>query len=300
MQIIELDKRTIRKMKKIELEAGNINTEGNLYLFEEKNKWKKEKKVYKELFHDIGHIFSNKLFTINELIDNRDLIDMDELVIPEKLAVIDNKVEGFVMPYISNTSFYSILNSTDISNHDKIKLFQEISNIIKKMDIVRNNVLPDFYLNDLHEGNFIYNHETKKINVVDMDSCKINGNKPFVSKYLTPLSPIVDMPNKYNVYDEESTLGYIVPNRNSDLYCFTIMVLNYLYKDRITRLSKEDYFLYLEYLSSIGLPMDFVSSLAQIYGYKDNENIGDYLYLLNDQIVNKARKEVYQKRIRGI
>ncbi len=296
MQIIELNRRTIRKMKKIELEAGNINTEGNLYLFEEKNKWHKEKKVYKELFHDIGHIFSNKLFTLNELIDNRELIGMEELVIPEKLAVVDNKVEGFVMPYIHNISFYSILNDQNISNHDKIRFFKEISEIIKRMDNVRKNVIPDFYLNDLHEGNFIYNINTKRINVVDMDSCKINGNKPFVSKYLTPLSPIVDMPGKYAVHDEEANLGYIIPDRNSDLYCFAVMVLNYLYKDRITRLSKEAYYLYLEYLISIGLPMDFVSSLARIYEYKDNENIGDYLYLLNDQIVNKARKDVFLKK----
>ena len=296
MNILELDRKTLKRMKKIELEIGNINTEGNLYIFEQKDKWEKELKVYKELYYDMGHIFSNKLFTLNELIDNKDQIDVEEIVLPEKLAVIGDRVEGFVMPYIPNTNFYSVLNDKEVATTDKIKYFKEISNILKKMDYIRGNQITDFYLNDLHEGNFILNKITGKINVVDMDSCKINGNKPFVSKYLTPLSPIADMPNKYKVNEEEMYPGYIVSDRNSDLYCYTVMVLNFLYKDRITRLSREGYFLYLEYLIHIGLSFEFVSKMAKIYEYADNENIGDYLNSIDDNILRKSRKEVFLRQ----
>lgn len=138
--------------------------------------------------------------------------------------------------------------------------------------------------------------KTGKINVVDMDSCKINGNKPFVSKYLTPLSPIVDMPSKYKINTEEQFPGYIVADRNSDLYCYNIMVLNFLYKDRITRLSREAFFLYLEYLIHIGLPFEFVSKVAKIYEYADNENIGEYLGYIDDKILKKSRKEVFLRQ----
>ena len=296
MNILELDRRTLKKMKKIELEVGNINIEGNLFIFEQKNKWKKELKVYKELYYDMGHVFSNKLFTLNELIDNIDAIDIDEIILPEKLAVINDRVEGFIMPYIPNINFYSILNDNEVTTNNKIKYFKEIASILRKMDNIRGNQITDFYLNDIHEGNFVLNLRTNKINVVDMDSCKINGNKPFVSKYLTQLSPIADMPNKYKVNNEEMYPGYIIADRNSDLYCFNIMVLNFLYKDRITRLSREAFFLYLEYLIHIGLPYEFVSKFAKIYEYADNENIGEYLGLIDDKILRKARKEVFLRQ----
>ena len=296
MNILELDRRTLKKMKKIELEAGNINTEGNLFIFEEKNKWKKELKVYKELYYDMGHIFSNKLFTLNELIDHVLSLDVEEFVLPEKLAIINNRVEGFIMPYVPNINFYTILNATEIATKDKIKFFKEIGHLLYKMDNIRRNQINDFYLNDLHEGNFILNKKTGKINVVDMDSCKINGNKPFVSKYLTPLSPISKMPGKYIINEDENFPGYVIADRNSDLYCYTVMILNFLYKDRITRLSREAYFLYLEYLIHIGLPYDMAAKMAKIYEYADNENISEYLGYIDDKILRKTRKEVFLKQ----
>lgn len=139
MNILELDRRTLKKMKPIKLEPGNINTEGNLFIFEQKNKWKKELKVYKELFYDMGHVFSNKLFTLNELIDNKNQIDIEEIILPEKLAVVGGRVEGFIMPYVKNINFYTILNDNNVTTQTKINFFKEISTILKKMDNVRGN-----------------------------------------------------------------------------------------------------------------------------------------------------------------
>ena len=60
--------------------------------------------------------------------------------------------------------------------------------------------IKDFYLNDMHENNFIIDNNTDSIRVVDIDSCKINGNYTFGSKYLSPTS-FISATRKYQQED---------------------------------------------------------------------------------------------------
>ena len=245
--------------------------------------------------------FSNKLFTINELIDNKSVINIDELVLPEKLLIVDGQVNGFIMPYIENTNFEEILNDMNISNLQKIEYFKQISHILHKMDNVRNNSdITDFYLNDLHASNFILNKKTGKINVVDLDSCKINGNKPFAAKYLTPFSPISSMKAKYRVNKEINFLGYIIPDKNTDLYCYTMTLMNFLFKGRISSLGRDKYYLYLEYLRSINYPYELLDKLSKIYEYVDNEEIGDELDLLTNDMIVMAQSKIFNMKTKKL
>jgi len=52
--------------------------------------------------------------------------------------------------------------------------------------------IKDFYLNDIHENNFVIDRNTDSVGVVDIDSCKINGNYTFGSRYLFPMSMIAN------------------------------------------------------------------------------------------------------------
>lgn len=301
MEVVNITKNGLKKLKKVSLGYGILNTEADLFIMKTKDKWNIEYKMLKTLFCTEGANFSNKLFTINELIDNRSVINIDELVLPEKLLIVDGQVNGFIMPYIENTNFEEILNDINISNLQKIKYFKQISHILHKMDNLRNNSdITDFYLNDLHASNFILNKKTGKINVVDLDSCKINGNKPFAAKYLTPFSPISSMKAKYRVNEEINFLGYIIPDKNTDLYCYIMTFMNFLFKGRISSLGRDKYYLYLEYLRSINYPYELLDKLSKIYEYVDNEEIGDELDLLTNDMIVMAQSKIFNMKTKKL
>lgn len=301
MEVVNITKNGLKKLKKVSLGYGILNTEADLFIMKTKDKWNIEYKMLKTLFCTEGANFSNKLFTINELIDNRSVININELVLPEKLLIVDGQVNGFIMPYIENTNFEEILNDINISNLQKIEYFKQISHILHKMDNLRNNSdITDFYLNDLHASNFILNKKTGKINVVDLDSCKINGNKPFAAKYLTPFSPISSMKAKYRVNEEINFLGYIIPDKNTDLYCYIMTLMNFLFKGRISSLGRDNYYLYLEYLRSINYPYELLDKLSKIYEYVDNEEIGDELDLLTNDMIVMAQSKIFNMKTKKL
>ena len=158
MEIINFSTYKFRKLQKLKLHPKLLNCEAELFIIDDKNKWESDSKVLKVFFNNQDDIFSNKLFTINSLIANKDKINISELVLPEKLASINDKITGYTMPYIENTNFEILLSNFNISNKEKLTYFKQIGSILEKMKTIRNNTsIKDFYLNDLHEGNFILN-----------------------------------------------------------------------------------------------------------------------------------------------
>jgi len=293
MRVMNISEKKFDSLKPLELQNDIFNTESELYIIEDKNKWAKRQSVLKKLYINSGTVFSNKLYTVNELIDNKDKINIDELVMPEYIVTIYGKIVGFTVPYVDNINFKHVLDSMEFTNSQKIDYFKQIGQILHEMANVREYTpVKDFYLNDLHENNLIYNKKTGKINVVDLDSCKIGDNFPFVSKYLSPLSPINGV-NKYKKLNINYIGGFFIPNENTDLFCYIVMILNYLYGGRITSLSIEEYYDYLTYLRSIGVSYELVDKFSLIYTEKNNENIYEYL----DELVNvigRSNQHVYE------
>ena len=299
MNIMNMSKYDLKKIKKFSLARGLINTEAELFILKVKNDWNIEYKMLKVFYNNSGSNFSNKLFTINELIDKKEIINMNELVIPEKILIINDEVKGFSMPYIKSVSFETVLNDFKIDNLNKIEYFKQISNVLKKMDQLRkNSELSDFYLNDIHENNFIVNNETDKINVVDLDSCKIGGNKPFASKYLTMYGPISNMNSKYKINNDINFSSYIIPDKNTDLYCYTMMIINFLFKGKANLMNRDKYYLYLDYLRSIGYSYNLLDKFYKIYEYVDNELIDEELNELNNDMIYKSHNKIFEMKIK--
>lgn len=299
MNIMNMSKYDLKKIKKFSLARGLINTEAELFILKVKNDWNIEYKMLKVFYNNSDSNFSNKLFTINELIDKKEIINMNELVIPEKILIINDEVKGFSMPYIKSVSFETVLNDFKIDNLNKIEYFKQISNILKKMDQLRkNSELSDFYLNDIHENNFIVNNETDKINVVDLDSCKIGGNKPFASKYLTMYGPISNMNSKYKLNNDINFSSYVIPDKNTDLYCYTMMIINFLFKGKANLMNRDKYYLYLDYLRSIGYSYNLLDKFYKIYEYVDNELIDEELNELNNDMIYKSHNKIFEMKIK--
>ena len=66
--------------------------------------------------------YRKKLHTIGELLKYRDIIDMDELVLPTRVVAVNKELRGCIMPYIeSSINMLVFLNNKNVSLKDKLK-----------------------------------------------------------------------------------------------------------------------------------------------------------------------------------
>jgi hypothetical protein len=299
MEVVEISKKIYNSLGKLKLNASISNTEAEIFIIPNKDGWNKNRKILKKLYCDEGDTFGNKLLTVNALIDRKDVINIPEVILPDKIAIYNKTVIGFTLDYIKNINFGTLLNSNRISDKEKRRLLTEVDTILVKIKQLRdNNVVPNFYLNDLHEGNFIYNVDSKKLNVVDLDSCKIAGNHPFASKYLSPFSEVSRLPYKYHVNPEINYPGYIIPDENSDLYCYNMMVLNYLYHDKAYHLHGAELFDYIAYLRTLGYSYEALDVFYRMFTSAKNESIGPYIesFPKDQATILKSQKVAYYVR----
>ena len=281
-----------KELKKLELDKSIVSTEGTLFFVDDKDKWNKSQKLVKRFYNTTGKTFSNKLYTINSLIDQKEAIGIDELVMPEKLVVSNSEIIGYTMDYIDGTNLSLLLKDSKLDREQAINYLKQIGIILEKISKLNEyGKVNNFYLNDIHEGNFVVNKEGI-VRVVDMDSCRIDDNNPFIAKYLCPFSQVDLYPEKYIQKVGKSTNAHIMPDKNSDLYCYNIMILNYIYQDNITKLSIEELYEYLNYLISIGFPYELVDSFNKLFESTDNTNPYELLDLIPSD-KGRAIKKVY-------
>ncbi len=285
MRALVLSKTKFENLKKYVLDKNIANTECKLYLLDLKLK----KKLLKIFYINEGLYFGNKLLTINSLIDQKDNIGIDELVMPNELVVVQNKVAGFSMPYIENNNLQLVLQDYNVSITEKIKLLKQVGKILETVV----NTFPynkPFYLSDIHEGNFIVDNNNN-IKVVDMDGCKIANNDPSPIKYLQT-NPNLNNSHKY-IVDE----GIYKPNINSEYMCYMIMILNTISHTQINKLTLETFYEYICYLRKLGFSYELLEHFSNIYTEANNENP---LKLLDEITYNKKTPRAHYKVFEAI
>ena len=274
MEIISITKQQFDTLEKYPLPKDLFVAESSMYIFPLTTKEKQNTKLFKKFNITSGIFFQNKLESIKSLMDFKDIIGIEEIVFPEAFVLLDNKVVGYIMELVPSITLEQALSQEEISIERKIKYFYQIGVILEKMDYVRNNTrLTDFYLNDVHENNFIIDIASDTVKVVDIDSSQINKSKTLTigSKYLQS-NAIISNTNKYQ-QDESFVYGCsIIPNKDTDLYCYIIMILNFLYGGGIEELSQEEIYDYLDYLVKIGIDLKLVNIFKKILSNEPNDN----------------------------
>lgn len=294
MKVMNISKNRFQELERYQLPTSVFNSEARMYVLPIKNKWETINKLLKRLYVTSGPMFGNKLQTINALTDFQDEIDIPEIVFPEKLAVVNAEVVGYIMELVESVNLETLLSSYDIDAKTKIKYLHQIGEILEKMKKVRKYTnVKDFYLNDMHEHNFIVDLKTNNVRVVDIDSCKINCNYTFGSRYLSPMSMIANI-GKYKHEENEICGGYLVPSEDTELYCYNIMILNTLYGGGFNRVTLEEFYNYIEYLYSLGAPIEIIDMFEKIVSNHHNENPYELLESLI-AIMPKSRKQVYER-----
>ena len=290
MKIINMSKTKLNSLEPLILPKGVTSTECELFKY---NYYGKEK-LLKKLYRTNGIIFANKLYTIEALNSNKDNIPSN-FIVPEVLVSINKQIEAFTMKYIKGTNLSIILNEPTITYEEKINYLKSIGNILEQMKNIRKYTeLKDFYIGDIHEDNFLADTEKQEIFVADLDSCKIADNKSFPGRYLTTTSLLRYNEIKYSLLDEQDRIADYKVTEETDIYCYIIMILNYLYDGRVDRLSIEEFYRFINYLDDIEVNKELIESFEKIVVGAPNVNPVNYLDTLSSKQIAKARK-LYQK-----
>lgn len=291
MQIINMSKTKLNSLEPLILPKNVTSTECELFKYPYYGK----EKLLKKLHRTDGIIFANKLYTIEALNANKDSMPSN-FVLPESLVSINKKIEAFTMKYIKGINLSVILNNPDITYEEKIHYLKSIGRILEQMQNIRKYTnLNNFYLGDIHEDNFLVERDKQEIYIVDLDSCKIAGNKSFPGRYLTNSSLIKYNNTKYQTLSQTDDLADYKIDENTDIYCYIIMILNYLYDGRVDRLSLDKFYDFINYLEDIKVNIELIECFNKIVVGGNNINPCNYLDTLTPKQVACARR-LYKKK----
>ena len=291
MQIINMSKTKLNSLEPLILPKNVTSTECELFKYPYYGK----EKLLKKLHRTDGIIFANKLYTIGALNANKDSMPSN-FVLPESLVSINKKIEAFTMKYIKGINLSVILNNPDITYEEKIHYLKSIGRILEQMQNIRKYTnLNNFYLGDIHEDNFLVERDKQEIYIVDLDSCKIAGNKSFPGRYLTNSSLIKYNNTKYQTLSQTDDLADYKIDENTDIYCYIIIILNYLYDGRVDRLSLDKFYDFINYLEDIKVNIELIECFNKIVVGGNNINPCNYLDILTSKQVAGARR-LYKKK----
>lgn len=291
MQIINMSKTKLNSLEPLILPKNVTSTECELFKYPYYGK----EKLLKKLHRTDGIIFANKLYTIEALNANKDSMPSN-FILPESLVSINKKIEAFTMKYIKGINLSVILNNPDITYEEKIHYLKSIGRILEQMQNIRKYTnLNNFYLGDIHEDNFLVKRDKQEIYIVDLDSCKIAGNKSFPGRYLTNSSLIKYNNTKYQTLSQTDDLADYKIDENTDIYCYIIMILNYLYDGRVDRLSLDKFYDFINYLEDIKVNIELIECFNKIVVGGNNINPCNYLDTLTPKQVAGARR-LYKKK----
>lgn len=291
MQIINMSKTKLNSLEPLVLPKNVTSTECELFKYPYYGK----EKLLKKLHRTDGIIFANKLYTIEALNANKDSMPSN-FILPESLVSINKKIEAFTMKYIKGINLSVILNNPDITYEEKIHYLKSIGRILEQMQNIRKYTnLNNFYLGDIHEDNFLVERDKQEVYIVDLDSCKIAGNKSFPGRYLTNSSLIKYNSTKYQTLSQTDDLADYKIDENTDIYCYIIMILNYLYDGRVDRLSLDKFYDFINYLEDIKVNIELIECFNKIVVGGNNINPCNYLDTLTPKQVAGARR-LYKKK----
>ena len=291
MKVITLSKRKFENLEPLKLSREVLSTEAQVFNFNHQG----NPKVIKKLFYQEGDVFANKLYTLEMLSSNKKYLP-ESFCTPEALISVSGHIQGFSIPLVEGVNLAELLARKDISFDEKKYYLSRVGEILNQLKAIRNYTpLNDIYLCDLHSSNFIVNSENKKLTVIDLDSCKIKGNKSSISRYLNPYGLLNNVKGKYQFINDGSEPGYVRADENSDLYCYCLMLLSFLYGIGVDNLSIDEYYNYLEYLQHIGVNNELIDSFASLVSNKNNINPGPFIESLTEEQNCRAKRIVYQK-----
>ncbi len=228
----------------------------------------------KELIKLFYFLSNNKIYTL-ELIDRyyQDFKLIPELLFHKKYIYDYSKLIGILLQKGYNLTFHNFLNQKDIVYNDIIIVLQNIGKVLEQLKNIREkeNKLTTFFIGDMHERNILVDKNSKKVQFIDLDSCKLEDNLASMTKYLEFLKTYNYIKTKLNYkypYDKFNFSN----NENTDLYCYMVMILKHLFGVNIIPLDLNEFYNQMYFLKEQGLPEDLYQIFINLYNNIPNTN----------------------------
>ncbi len=196
------------------------------------------------------------------------------LIIPKQGVNLDGTFRGHTLQYIPyGINLKKILQNEREPLDFKLRLLKEVLQIIEFFDRPKSLVL----LNDIHEGNFIWDMQAKRVKALDLDSAYCRGG--FVQPTLNINNNITSFLSLTEKYEIEDLM--VTPNHNSMYACFIYMLINTLIGMRIRGLTPDKLESILTHLEKCGLAKEVIHAMSLIYTPKENYFTEELLSLIN-------------------
>jgi len=293
MEIINISKSELNSLKPLEFSDDFLNVESPIYIFN----YCGTNMILKKISDSDGIILLNKLDTIQTINELSSYLP-ENFVIPKFLVSVDKRIEAFVEPFIKGETLNIILKDINISNEEKKYYLKRIGLILEQMKNIRNSSekLRNFYLGDLHEDNFIVERDQRQIYVIDLDSAKISSDYFLNAKYLSHVTLMNYVNGKYNVNIHNHFFTNYIVDENTDLYCYIIIILNFLYGENINNMNINDFYRYLNYLNELNLDKNLLDCFSRIVSKNCNINPVEYVESLTSKQIYMAKRKVFEKK----
>lgn len=208
--------------------------------------------------------------------------ELPELVVPIDFYRKEKVITAYTEPFIDGVTLNDYLCDEKNTLDDKIYCLSLIGEFLERLDNFRRKHSINIFLNDLHEDNVMIDKQ-KKLYFVDIDSIRFEKNftnpaKALVYNLKPGASPINYFSSKYEFSSFYDGWGFILANKNSDIYCYYIIILNFLYKDVVVdSFTYIEYSQYIKFLEGSGLNKNLINCFKSVNEKTDNLNPYKYL-----------------------
>ena len=293
VKTIEFDRSYIDELTSLNIGEEVLNTEGSMFLLDNYRTSNDKRVLFKYLEdQDSPRIMRRKEDIIDYLADSKYHL-LDELVIPEYKIIVDEDIVGFGMEYIEDSHNLGTIINSDCDFKTKKEYLKDLGLLIDKVDRVEEE--KKFYFGDLNEYNFVVDKDNK-LKAIDLDSSYIEGlegiSPPSMTYYILRNYNLWKFPNKYR----RTPLGIVIPNRDSDLYSYLMIILKSISNNNMHDVDLDTYNLYLSYLEGI-IDKRLINLFRNIYSNDSNLNPVELIDQLDNDIVDETDYKVFQKKM---
>lgn len=293
---IYLTEEEFKELEDFKVESGVPNTEGTF----KKIKIDGQTKLIKR--HTRGKHQELISYNIGMFLKYKDILlkHNSHLVLPEEEVKLKNSYSNiYTLKLIEGIPLQYLLRCDECNF--KIKLLQNLGSILNKFGYIPNFPY-NLHIGDLHEGNIIL--DTKRnLKIIDTTSLYIENTNHFLfdnpndvpeSKYLEYNKEIKK--EKYHNKYKKGYLHSIIPSKDSDIFCYIIIILNTLLQLEASMLNYNSLLNYLDYLENIGIDLNFLYSVTTLFSLSPNINPYNYISSITNEQLSEAHYLKYKKR----
>lgn len=237
-----------RKIREIS-QQDNVNAAAKIWIMDDGT-------IFKE-YVIRNNTYHKNVRNLLRIAHRSDMYSLSEIAMPIHIYAKGLSIRGYSMPYCQGTPIGQYLADPDIDPSTQLRCLVHLGKVIHQLP-------NDIFIGDLHGDNVLVEHNGD-IHIIDIDG--FSTSECGITCPLTANAIAGDIPRIEKYYHRS---GKFRISRDSDIFCFYLLLLGWLSKENTFRWSRSELSDYLEYLKSIGFPDSIYNKIHRLYSEKPN------------------------------